>query len=96
MKDKIRLELTEKEIDLVKKSVDDFIKELDTMTKDERLAYFKTMCPENNLNFEKEINGKVYEVNSHFNNESNLSILNQIYAIMENQNNLDSSVVKKV
>ncbi len=58
MQDKIRIELTEKEIDLINSSVDDFIKKLDTMKKDERLAYFKEMCPENNLNFEKEI---IYE-----------------------------------
>ena len=89
MQDKIRIELTKKEIDLINSSVDEFMLKLDTMTKDERLAYFKEMCPENNLNFEKEINGKVYEVNAYFNNESNLSILNQIYTIMENQNNLD-------
>ena len=89
MQDKIRIELTEKEIDLVKKSVDDFIKELDTMTKDERLAYFKTMCPENNLNFEKEINGKIYKVNTYFNEESDQTILNQIYTIIENKNNFD-------
>ena len=89
MQDKIRIELTEKEFSLINNSVDEFMQKLDTMTKDERLAYFKEMCPENNLNFEKEINGKVYEVNAYFNNESNLSILNQIYTIMENQNNLD-------
>ena len=88
MQDKIKIELTEKEIDLIKKSVDDFIEKLDTMTKDERMAYFKEMCPENNLNFEKEINGKVYKVNAYFNGESNLTILNQIYTIMENENNL--------
>lgn len=88
MQDKIKIELTEKEIDLIKNSVDDFIVKLDTMTKDERIAYFKEMCPENNLNFEKEINGKVYNVNTYFNKESNLTILNQIYTIMENKNNL--------
>lgn len=88
MQDKIKIELTEKEIDLIKNSVDDFIVKLDTMTKDERMAYFKEMCPENNLNFEKEINGKVYKVNTYFNKESNLTILNQIYTIMENKNNL--------
>ena len=89
MQDKIKIELTEKEIDLIKKSVDDFFVKLDTMTKDERMAYFKEMCPENNLNFEKEINGKIYKVNAYFNEESNQTILNQIYAIMENKNNLD-------
>ena len=86
MQDKIRLELTEKEIDLVKKSVDDYIKELDTMTKDERLAHFKEMCPERYLNFEKEINGKVYQVNTFFNKDSNEAILNQLFRIIKNDN----------
>lgn len=89
MHNKIKIELTEKEIDLIKNSVDDFIEKLDTMTKDERMAYFKEMCPENNLNFEKDINGKIYRVNTYFNRESNLTILNQIYTIMENKNNFD-------
>lgn len=86
MQDKIRLELTEKEIDLVKKSVDDYIKELDTMTKDERLAHFREMCPERYLNFEKEINGKVYQVNTFFNKDSNEAILNQLFRIIKNDN----------
>ena len=89
MQDKIKIELTEKEIDFIKKSVNDFLVKLDTMTKDERMAYFKEMCPENNLNFEKEINGKVYKVNAYFNEESNQTIISQIYTIMENKNNLD-------
>ena len=89
MQDKIRLELTEKEIDLVNKSVNDFIRELDSMTRDERLAYFKTMCPENSLNFEKEINGKIYKVNTYFKGESDQTILNQIYTIIENKNHFD-------
>lgn len=89
MQDKIKIELTEKEIDFIKKSVDDFLEKLDTMTKYERMAYFKEMCPENNLNFEKQINGNVYKVNTYFNGESNQTILNQIYTIIENKNNLD-------
>ena len=89
MQDKIRIELTGKEIDLVKQSVDDFIEELNSMTKDERMAYFKKMCPESSLNFEKEINGKKYKVNTYFNEESDQTILNQIYTIIENKNNLD-------
>lgn len=83
MQDKIKIELTEKEIDFIKKSVDDFFVKLDTMTKDERMAYFKEMCPEKNLNFEKEINGKIYKVNTYFNEESDQTILNQIYTIIE-------------
>ena len=85
MQDKIKIEPTEKEIDFIKKSSDDFFIKLDTMTKDERMEYFKEMCPENNLNFEKEINRKVYKVNSYFNEESNQTILNQNYTIIENK-----------
>ena len=83
MHDKIKIELTEKEIDLIKNSVDDFIEKLDTMTKDERMAYFKEMCPEKYLNFEKEINGKKYIVNTYFNENSNQTILNEIYTIIK-------------
>lgn len=85
MQDKIQIELTEKEIDLLEKSVNDFFENLDTMTKNERMAYFKEMCQENNLNFEKEIKGKVYKVNTYFNRESNQTILNQIYTIIKNK-----------
>lgn len=85
MQDNIKIELTEKEIDLIKKSVNDFFEKLDTMTKDERMVYFKEICPENNLNFEKEINGKVYKVNTYWGEESNQTILNQIYTIIENK-----------
>lgn len=85
MQDKIKIELTEKEINFINKSVDDFFAKLDIMTKDERIAYFQEMCPENNFNFEKEINGKVYKVNAYFNEESNQTILNQIYTIIGNK-----------
>lgn len=84
MQDKIRIELTEKEIKLVKQCVDNYIKELGSMTKDERMAHFKEMCPEKYLNFEKEINGKVYQVNTFFNNTSNEAILGQILRIIKN------------
>ena len=63
------------------------------MTKDERMAYFKEMCPENNLNFEKEINGKIYKVNTYFNRESEQTILNQIYTIIEN--NSEESIISR-
>ena len=81
MQDKIKIELTEKEIDFIKKSVDDFLVKLDTMTKDERMAYFKEMCPENNLNFEKEIKGTVYKVNTYFSKDSEYTILQDLFRI---------------
>lgn len=84
MQDKIQLVLTEKERKIVRKAVDDFFAKLDTMTKDERMAYFKEMCPEKYLNFEKEINGKVYQVNTFFNEDSKEAILKQILRIIRN------------
>ena len=52
-------------------------------------VYLKKMCPECSLNFEKEIKGKMYKINTYFNGESDQTILNQIYTIIENKNNFD-------
>lgn len=86
MQDNVKLVLTEKEHQILKSAVDDFFTKLDKMTKDERMAYFKEMCPEKYLNFEKEINGKVYQVNTFFNKDSNEAILNQLFRIIKNDN----------
>lgn len=49
------------------------------MTKDERLQYFRdNIAIEKNLNFEKEINGTVYKVNTYFDENAEESILNKI------------------
>ena len=86
MQDNVKLVLTEKEKQILKSAVDDFFTKLDKMTKEERMAYFKEMCPEKYLNFEKEINGKVYQVNTFFNKDSNEAILNQLFRIIKNDN----------
>lgn len=84
MQDNVKLVLTEKEHQILKSAVDDFFTKLDKMTKEERMAYFKEMCPEKYLNFEKEIKGKKYIVNTYFNENSNHTILNEIYTIIKN------------
>ena len=84
MQDNVKLVLTEKEKQILKSAVDDFFTKLDKMTKEERMAYFKEMCPEKYLNFEKEIKGKKYIVNTYFNENSNHTILNEIYTIIKN------------
>jgi len=86
MQDNVKLVLTEKEKQILKSAVDDFFAKLDKMTKEERMAYFKEMCPEKYLNFEKEINGKVYQVNTFFNKDSKEDILTQILRIIRNEN----------
>ena len=85
-----RLELTDEQYEFLERIKNEYIEKLSKMTLEERLQYYKEhYCLEKKLNIEKEINGTIYKVNAYFNNESNLSILNQIYTIMENQNNLD-------
>ncbi len=37
------------------------------MSKEELQDYIETLCPEQNLNFEKEIKGTTYKVNTYYN-----------------------------
>ena len=76
-----RLELTNEEYkileDLQKELYDKFSK----MTKDELKRYFENMLMEQNLNFEKEINGTVYKVNTYFSKDSEYTILQELFRI---------------
>ncbi|MBR1540103.1 MAG: transposon-encoded TnpW family protein [Clostridia bacterium] len=55
------------------------------MTKEERLQYFRDkILIENNLNFEKEINGTIYRVNAYFNDNSQESILEKVNRMIKN------------
>ena len=52
------------------------------MTKEERLQYFRdNYCNEQKLNFEKEINGTIYKVNTHFDTNAEESILNKFFRL---------------
>ena len=67
-----RLELTSKE----------YYEKLSKMDKEERLQYFRdNYCNEQNLNFEKEINGTMYKVNAHFDENAEESILNKFFRL---------------
>ena len=52
------------------------------MNKEELIDYFKSLCPEEDLNFEKQINGKTYKVNTYFNKNSEYTILQIIFEIL--------------
>ena len=57
---------------------------LSKMTEEERLQYFRDKYViEKNLNFEKEINGTVYKVNTYFNDNSQESILQKIIRMIK-------------
>ena len=73
------LELTSEEYKHIEKAKQEYYLKLSQMTKEQRLQYFRDkILIENNLNFEKEINGTVYKVNAYFNDDSQESILQKV------------------
>ena len=69
----------------IKKAINlkkEYYKKLSQMTKKERLQYFRdNYCNEQKLNFEKEINGTIYKVNTHFDENAEESILNKFFRL---------------
>lgn len=80
-----KLELTDKEYNYIEKAKQEYYSKLSKMTKEERLQYFRDkILIENNLNFEKEINGTIYKVNAYFNDNSQESILEKVNRMIKN------------
>ena len=80
--EKYRIELSNEEYEYVENLKQEYYKKLENMTKDERLQYFRdNIAIENKLNFEKEINGTVYKVNTYFDENAEESILNKIFKL---------------
>ena len=80
--EKYRIELSNEEYEYVENLKHEYYKKLENMTKDERLQYFRdNIAIENKLNFEKEINGTVYKVNTYFDENAEESILNKIFRL---------------
>ena len=77
-----RIELSNEEYEYVEKLKKEYYKKLENMTKDERLQYFRdNIAIENKLNFEKEINGTIYKVNTYFDENAEESILNKFFRL---------------
>lgn len=77
-----RIELSNEEYEYVEKLKQEYYKKLENMTKDERLQYFRdNIAIENKLNFEKEINGTIYKVNTYFDENAEESILNKFFRL---------------
>ncbi len=77
-----RIELSNEEYEYVENLKQEYYKKLENMTKDERLQYFRdNIAIENKLNFEKEINGTVYKVNTYFDENAEESILAKIFRL---------------
>ena len=80
--EKYRIELSNEEYEYVENLKQEYYKKLENMTEDERLQYFKdNIAIENKLNFEKEINGTVYKVNTYFDKNAEERLLNKIFRL---------------
>ena len=80
--EKYRIELSNEEYEYVENLKQEYYKKLENMTKDERLQYFRdNIAIENKLNFEKEINGTIYKVNTYFDENAEESILNKFFRL---------------
>ena len=76
------IELTNEEYEFLQDLKVEIYKKLSKLTKEERLQYFiDNIAIENKLNFEKEINGTIYKVNTHFNENAEESILNKFFRL---------------
>lgn len=77
-----RIELTNEEYDFLENLRNELYHKLSKMNKEELIEYFKSLYPEKNLNFEKQINGKTYKVNTYFNEDSEYTILQILFEIL--------------
>ena len=77
-----RIELTNEEYEFLENIKNELKHKLSKMNKEELIEYFKSLCPEENLNFEKQINDKTYKVNTYFNENSEYTILQIIFEIL--------------
>ena len=73
-----KIELSNEEYEFLENLRNELYNKFSKMNENELIEYFKNLCPEESLNFEKEIKGTVYKVNTYFNDDSQESILQKI------------------
>lgn len=78
-----RIELTNEEYEYLENLKNEFCNKLLKMSNEEIKEYLKSFYPEQNLNFEKEIKGTVYKVNTYFNRDSEYTILTRFLEIFQ-------------
>ena len=78
-----RIELTNEEYEFLENLKNEFCNKLSKMSNEEITEYLKSFCLEQNLNFEKEIKGTVYKVNTYFNKDSEHTILTRFFEIFQ-------------
>ena len=77
-----RIELTNEEYEFLENLKNELKHKLSEMNKEELIEYFKSLCPEEDLNFEKQINDKTYKVNTYFSENSEYTILQILFEIL--------------
>ena len=78
-----RIELTNEEYEFLENLKTEFCNKLSKMSNKEITEYLKSFYPEQNLNFEKEIKGTVYKVNTYFNENAEHTILTRFFEIFQ-------------
>lgn len=76
----VTVEFTKEEYDLLNQIKTETYAKLSAMTREQRLEWFAHYP--NPINFEKEINGTVYTVNTHFNKSANETIIEKAERII--------------
>ena len=76
-----RLELTNEEYKILEDLQKELYNKFSKMNRDEIKRYFEDLCIENNLRFEKEINGTTYKVSTYFSKDSEYTILQELFRI---------------
>ena len=76
-----RIELSNEEYEFLENLRNELYSKFSNMSEQELISYFKNLCPEESLNFEKEIKGTVYKVNTYFNENSKHTILQELFKI---------------
>ena len=76
-----RLELASEEYEFIENLRKELYDKLSKMSKSELKEYFENLCIEQSLNFEKEIKGTVYKVNTYFDKDSEYTVLQDLFRI---------------
>lgn len=78
-----RINCTQEEYEFIENIKKENTTRLSKMSKEELLEYIKTLCPEQELNFEKQIKGTTYKVNTYFSNTFEYTILQSFLKIFD-------------
>ena len=76
-----KIELSNEEYEFLQNLRNELYNKFSKMSEKELIEYFKNICSEESLNFEKEIKGTVYKVNTYFNENSKYTILQAFFRI---------------